>query len=679
MRHHIVAAVFVALPFATVFAVAQSSSAVPPARAAGTPAGIEVLSLDRSGDACTDFYQFACGGWMAANPMPADRQRWGRFNQLQDHNFTILRRILEAPKSEGDRKKASDYYAACMDEKGIEVKGLQLLERELTRIGAMTRKDELPAVVARLHGIGVNVLLRFGARTDLRDATKQIADVDQGGLGLPDRDYYLKTDARSLELKQKYQNHVQKMLGMLKPTPARAEADARAILAIETKLADAALDRTARRDPAVTDHTMSPADWQALTPDLDWSKYLAAAGVPAFTQINVSVPSYLKAMNALVASTPLDDVKAYLTWQLVNASAQMLPKAVVDADFDFFSRTLEGQQEPLPRWQRCVTQTDEQLGEALGKAFVDEAFGPAAKADTLKMVEGIKAAMRRDIDAASWMSEETKRAAQVKLNAVADRIGYPDKWLDYSSLKIGRDDALGNLQRATAFERKRNLDKIGRPADPSEWSMTPPTVNAYYSPDRNNINFPAGILQPPFYQAGRDASVNYGAVGAVVGHELTHGFDDRGRKFDGKGNLLNWWTESDAKAYEERVSCFADQYSEYVVAGDTHLNGKLTLGENTADNGGVRLALMAYLAGPGTSAPPVMDGFTPEQRLFIGFGQIWCENRRPEFERLRAATDPHSSGKYRVNGTVSNMPEFQKAFSCKSGAPMVRQNQCRVW
>jgi putative endopeptidase len=679
MRHRVVAVAFVMLSLATVFAAAQSSSAVPPPAAAGAAASIEVTSLDRTADACTDFYQFACGGWMAANPMAPDRQRWGRFNQLQDQNFAILRRILETPGSEGDRKKASDYYAACMDEKGIEAKGLRPLEPELARIRAINRKDELPAVLAHLHAIGVDALFRFGVRTDLRDATRQDANVDQGGLGLPDRDYYLKTDARSLELKQKYQSHVQTMLEMVGTTRARSAADARAIVAIETKLADAALDRTARRDPAATDHMMARADWQALTPNLDWSKYLAAAGAPPFSQINVAAPSYLKAMDALVASTSLDDVKAYLEWQLVNALAQMLPEALADADFDFFSRTLGGQQEQLPRWQRCVTQTDEQLGEALGKAFVDEAFGPAAKADTLRLVEGIKTAMKQDIDSASWMSEETKRAAEVKLNALADRIGYPDKWLDYSSVHISPTDALGNLERTTAFEHKRTIEKIDRPIDPTEWSMTPPTVNAYYSPDRNNINFPAGILQPPFYQAGRDAAVNYGGAGAVVGHELTHGFDDQGRKFDGQGNLRNWWTDSDAKAYEERASCIANQYSEYVVAGDTHINGRLTLGENTADNGGLRLALMAYLAGPAKSAEPLVDGFTPEQRFFIGFGQIWCENRRPEFERLRAATDPHSSGKYRVNGTVSNMPEFQQAFQCKPDAPMVRQNQCRVW
>ncbi len=678
-----VAVVSVVLPLATAFAAAQSSSAVPPARAAtGTPAGIEVLSLDRSVDACTDFYQFACGGWMAANPMPADRQRWGRFNQLQEQNFTVLRRILETPGGTAEVRKAGDYYAGCMDERGIEARGLAPLEADLARLAAITRKADLPALLAYFHSIGVNLLFRFGSQTDRKDATKQVANVDQGGLGLPDRDYYLKTDPRSLELKLKYQDHVQKMLGMLKTAPDRAATDARAVLAIETALAGAAMDRTARRDPAATDHMMTVAEWRALTPEMDWPAYLKAAGAPAFDRINVSVPDYFKALNTLVASTSLDDLKAYFAWQLLNESAAMLPKAFADADFDFFSRTLGGQEEQLPRWQRCVTQTDEQLGEALGKAFVEEAFGPAAKGDTLKMVEAVKTAMRQDVDAASWMSEETKRAAEAKLNAVADRIGYPDKWLDYSSVKIGRDDAVGNRQRSTAFERKRNLEKIGKPVDRSEWSMTPPTVNAYYSPDRNNINFPAGILQPPFYQSGRDAAVNYGGAGAVVGHELTHGFDDQGRKFDGKGNLRNWWTEGDAKAYEERASCIADQYAEYVVAGDTHLNGKLTLGENTADNGGLRLALMAYLAGPGNNvktAPPLMDGFTPEQRLFIGFGQIWCENRRPEFERLRAATDPHSSGKYRVNGTVSNMPEFQKAFGCKAGAPMVRQNQCRVW
>ncbi len=671
----------IVLILATAWAAAQSSSS-PKVRAAAAPpsaSGLELASMDRSADACTDFYQFACGSWLADNPIPADRQRWGRFSELQERNFTILRRIVEAPAAGGDRRKAADYYAACMDEEGIEAKALAPIQPRLSKIGALTNKKDIAPLVADLHSIGVNVLFRFSSRTDLRDATRQGANVDQGGLGLPDRDYYLKTDARSVELREKYIQHLEKMLSLLGDAPARAAATGRAILAFETKLAEASMDRTARRDPAATDHIMAVNEWRALTPAFDWKAYLAATRAPSFDRLNVAVPDFFKALDALIASTPLDDVKAYLRWQLANAPAEMLPRAFADADFDFYSRTLGGQQQPLPRWQRCVSQTDDRLGEALGQAFVEEAFGGAAKSDTLAMVQGIKRAMRADIEGASWMTSESKRAAELKLDAVVDRIGYPERWKDYSSVRVTRDDALGNLQRAIAFERARNMKKIGRPVDRSEWGMTPPTVNAYYSPDRNNINFPAGILQPPFYKDGRDPALNYGGAGAVIGHELTHGFDDSGRKFDGQGNLRDWWTRSDAAAYEQRASCIADQYSDYVVAGDTHLNGKLTLGENTADNGGVRLALMAYLAGPGAAAPPALDGFTPEQRFFISYGQIWCENRRPELERLRAATDPHSSARFRVNGVVSNMPEFQKAFACKADAPMVRQNACRVW
>jgi putative endopeptidase len=498
-------------------------------------------------------------------------------------------------------------------------------------------------------------------------------------LGMPDRDYYLNTNARSTEIRQKYEAHVRKTLAMLPGGGATASKDAAAVVAIERAIAAAELDRTARRDPAAVIHIMPRADWQALTPSFDWRSYLVGVGAPSFDELNVAVPDFFRALNTLLASTPIENVKAYLRWHLTNNAAELLPRAFETARFQFFSGVLGGQQEELPRWQRCVQQTDAQLGEALGKAFVDEAFGPTAKNETLAMVRGIEAAMKKDIDEASWMSEETKRSARTKLAAVVDRIGYPDKWKDYSSVRIDRRDALGNRQRSVAFERQRTLRKIGQPVDRTEWTMTPPTVNAYYSPDRNNINFPAGILEPPFYREGRDAAVNYGAIGAVVGHELTHGFDDNGRKFDGQGNLRNWWTETDGRDYEKRVSCVADQYSQYVVAGDTHLNGRLTLGENTADNGGVRLALMAYLAGPGATAAPSVDGFTPEQRFFIGYAQIWCENRRPEYERLQALTNNHSSGMYRVNGTVSNMPEFAKAFSCKADAPMVRANACRVW
>jgi putative endopeptidase len=459
----------------------------------------------------------------------------------------------------------------------------------------------------------------------------------------------------------------------------QAATDAKAVLSVETAMATAMLDRVKRRDPANTNHPMGINELQALSPNFNWRKYAAAAEAPRLLTINVTVPDYLRALNPLISATAMGDVKSYLRWQVLHHAADLLPKAFADADFDFFSRTLAGQPEQPPRWRRCVTQTDAALGEALGKAFVEATFSPQAKNDMLKMVQDIKAAMAQDIDSAPWMSGETKKAAMVKLNAVVDRIGYPDEWRDYSSIRVATDDALGNRQRAELFDRKRNLAKIGQPVDRSEWSMTPPTVNAYYSPDRNNINFPAGILQPPFYRSGRDAAVNYGGAGAVIGHELTHGFDDQGRKFDGEGNLRDWWTAADGKAYEERATCVADQYSGYTVAGDTHVNGRLTLGENTADNGGLRLALMAYLAGPGAKNASKVDGFTPEQRVFLGWAQVWCENTRPEAERVKAATNPHSSNKYRVNGPTSNMPEFQKAFSCKANAPMVRGNACRVW
>ena len=676
MRRILTAFAVVVLPLASALVAARPGIAQPRPAA---PASVELTWLDRTADACTDFYQFACGGWLTSNQIPADRQRWGQFTALGEQNQRILRGILDTPSDAPDRRKAADFYAACMDENAIQSKGAAPLASDLARIDGLTGPAGLPPLLAHLHAIGVSAFFRFGSQIDRRDATKQIAIVDQDGLGMPDRDYYLKTDARSADIRQKYQAHVQQTLAMLPGGAATATKDAAAVIAIEHVLSAAALDRTARRNPAATDHMMTRADWQALTPSFDWTSYVTAAKAPAFARLNVAVPDYFRTLDMLLTSTPVEALKAYLRWQLANSSADLLPRAFATARFEFFNHVLAGQEQPLPRWERCITQTDARLGEALGKAYIDEAFGPAAKADTAAMVRGIEAAMKKDIDDAAWMSEETKRAAREKLAAVVDRIGYPDQWKNYSSVRIDRADALGNQQRAIAFERERTLMKIGQPVDRGEWRMTPPTVNAYYSPDRNNINFPAGILQPPFYRQGRDAAVNYGGIGAVIGHELTHGFDDQGRKFDGQGNLHDWWTDADAKSYESRSSCIADQYSQYVVANDTHLNGRLTLGENTADNGGLRLALLAYLAGPGATAAPVLDGFTREQRFFVGYAQIWCENRRPEFERLRATTDTHSPARFRVNGTVSNMPEFAKAFSCKAGAPMVRQNACRVW
>ncbi len=651
------------------------------APAASMPAGVDTAALDRRADPCVDFYQFACGGWIAKNPLPPDRRSYGRFTELQDRNFELLRRLLENPPADGggDRRRASDYYAACMDERAIEAKGLTPITPDLMLLGNLRNPDDLPVVVAHLHEAGVEAFFRFGAQSDRDDASMTIASVDQDGLALPDRDYYTKTDERSRELREKYRAHVQRMLEASGEQPDEAAADAAAAIAIETSLAEASIDRVKRRDPNATHHRMTVGDLRELTPSFDWRKYFTAAEAPPFQSVNVAVPDFFTAMNRLLESTSMEDVKSYLRWQLLHASAERLPKRFADENFDFFSRTLAGQQEQQPRWRRCVTETDRALGEALGKAFVDETFGAQAKADTLKMVQDIKAAMRQDIDSLPWMSGDTKKAAMVKLNAVVDRIGYPEVWRDYSSVKITRDDPVGNQQRAAAFDRQRRLQKIGKPVDRSEWSMTPPTVNAYYSPDRNNINFPAGILQPPFYRAGRDAAVNYGAAGGVIGHELTHGFDDQGRRFDGEGNLRDWWTPADASAFEQRASCVADQYSGYTVAGDAHVNGRLTLGENTADNGGLRLALMAYQNGPGARAKDKVDGFTPEQRLFLGWAQVWCENARPEAERLKAQTNPHSSNRYRVNGPASNMPEFQKAFQCKANAPMVRPSACRVW
>jgi endothelin-converting enzyme/putative endopeptidase len=539
--------------------------------------------------------------------------------------------------------------------------------------------DDLPVVLAHLHEIGVQAFFRFGARTDRTDATRDTAEADQGGLGLPDRDFYLRDDERSRDLRTKYEAHIARVFTLADEEPADAAAHATTVVALETALAKASLDRVKRREPSNTQHRMTLAAFQTTTPRFDWRKYTGAVGTPKFQVLNVATPDFFKAMNDLIDANTVDDLRAYLRWHVLHAAAPMLPKAFAEADFDFFSRTLAGQQAPEPRWRRCVNDTDRHLGEAVGKAFVDETFSPTAKADTLKMVEDIKSAMRLDIDSLLWMSGDTKKAAMAKLGKVEDRIGYPDVWKDYGSLRVSRDEALGNVQRSLAFERARNLKKIGEAVDRTDWSMTPPTVNAYYSPDRNNINFPAGILQPPFYRSGRDAAVNYGAAGAVIGHELTHGFDDQGRKSDPEGNLRDWWTAADAEAFETRAACVADQYSSYTVAGDTHVNGRLTLGENTADNGGLRLALSAYLNGPGARARDKIDGFTPEQRVFLGWAQVWCENARPEAERLKAQTNPHSSNKFRVNGPTSNMPEFAKAFQCRANAPMVRPSPCRVW
>jgi putative endopeptidase len=672
MRRHLVALTFVALPLATVLARAQSQSAA---------SGLQLDAIDRSADACTDFYQFACGGWVAKNPVPADRASWGRFEELQERNNDTLHKILETAATGADpsSKKIGDYYASCMDEAAIDAKGARPLDPLLKKIDALTSATALAPLVAELHTIGVNPFFSFGAEADFKDASVEMAIADQGGMGLPDRDYYTRDDAKSVELRKQYVEHVGKMAALAGAPPDQANAAAQDVMKLETALARNALDAVNRRDPNKIYHKLSTAELQALTPQFEWQRYFAGIGAPPIYALNVTEPDFFKALGQTLASTPIGEIKAYLRWHLAHASAAVLAKGFVDENFRFYGTALTGAKELRPRWKRCVQYTDGDLGEALGQAFVKEAFGPQAKADTLRMVHELEAALEADINSLPWMTDATRKEAQVKLHAISNKIGYPEKWRDYSGLNIARGDALGNSQRSNAFEFHRQLNKIGKPVDKNEWSMTPPTVNAYYNPLENNINFPAGILQPPFYSAKADAAVNFGGAGAVIGHEMTHGFDDQGRQFDARGNLKDWWTPADAKAFEERAQCFVDEYAGFTAVDEVKVNGRLTLGENTADNGGLRIALMAYLSRVVNEPAATLDGFTPEQRVFLGWGQVWCENVRPERARMLAQTNPHSPGHYRVNGVVSNMPEFQKAFSCKAGAPMVRQTQCRVW
>jgi endothelin-converting enzyme/putative endopeptidase len=677
MRRVLTAFIFVAFPLASALSVAK------PGRAQSTPvqsSGVDLPSLDRSADPCVDFYQFACGGWMASHPVPSDRATWARFDELQERNDQTLREILENAAAHPTREtqKIGDYFASCMDERAIDAKGIAPLQPDLDRIAAYSKREELPELLARLHVIGTRGFFGVGAAPDIDNADINMAIVGAGGLGLPDRDYYFREDAKSVELRKEYVQHVAKMFE-LGGTVRDSNAASTTVMQIETALAKPQLDVVARRDPANVNHRMKLDELQALTPRFDWRAYFRAIGAPALTTVNVTQPKYLQALDQFWSTTPAAEIRDYLRWQLLHASAALLPTAFVNENFRFYGQILSGTPELRPRWKRCVQYTDDDLGEALGKAFVTKMFGPEAKANTLAMVAAIEGALRQDISTLNWMSESTRREALNKLRAVAHRIGYPDKWRDYGKLRIVRGDALGNSQRANAFDFRREIGKIGKPVDRTEWQMTPPTVNAYYDPTQNNINFPAGILQPPFYYGGGDRPTNFGAAGAIVGHELTHGFDDQGRKYDAKGNLHDWWKPEDAKNFDTRAQCLVDEYSGFVAVDDVHVNGKLTLGENTADNGGLRLALAAYMAVAATQPDKTLDEFTPEQRLFIGFAQIWCENSRPEATRLRVQTNPHSPGRFRTNGVVSNMPEFAKAFSCKPDAPMVRANACRVW
>jgi len=644
---------------------------------------LDTTSMDTNVDPCTDFYTYSCGGWMKKNPIPPDQSNWGAYSKLQDDTLVQLRGLLESAAKGGagrsaNEQKIGDYYAACMDEGAVEALGTKPLAPTLAEIMALKDKRELAAWVAAAPDASI-YFFRYHSSQNFRDSTQQIAWVDQGGLGLPDRDFYFNADAKSVDLRKAYAAHVQKTLELLGDAPEAARREAETVMRIETALAAGSQTRVSRRDPRNLDHTMRVRELSASAPTFDWPRFFAKTGTPGVESLNVASPGFVKALDAELKKESLADWKGYLRWHLARSQAQYLSSPLLKEHFNFYGKTLQGLEEMEPRWKKCVNGVDGDLGEALGQVYVEKYFSADAKQRALKMVKEIQVAMERDIQQLPWMSDVTKKKALEKLQGVANKIGYPDKWRDYGKLQILAGDYAGNGNRGTRFEYERDLGKIGKPVDRGEWDMTPPTVNAYYDPQMNNINFPAGVLQPPLFDAAEDDAPNYGDTGGTIGHELTHGFDDQGRQFDATGNLKDWWTAADGKEFEKRAACISEQYSGYTIVDNIKINGKLTLGEDTADLGGLLLAHMAWKDATRDEKLEPIAGLTPEQRFFIGYGQSWCTNERDEVKRLRATTDPHSPERYRANGVVSNMPEFQEAFHCKADASMVKRDRCRVW
>jgi putative endopeptidase len=649
---------------------------------------LDVSAMDRSVDPCVDFYAYSCGGWMKKNPIPPDQASWGTYGKLEDENRAQLRTILEeTAKTDTPRnavtQKIGDFYSSCMDEAAIEKLGTNPLAPELKRIAALKSKRDFAAYVSTaqfppaIYGSGT--LFAFRSDQDFKDSAHVIAEVDQGGLGLPDRDYYIKDDDKSKDLRKAYVAHLAKMFELVGDTPTAAAAEAATVMRIETALAKGQMTRVERRDPPKLYHKMTTSELQKLAPSFNWKSYFAKTGMGSLASLNVVPPDYLRTLSAEIKSENLVDWKAYLRWHAIHNAATDLSSAFVKENFAFYGKTLRGREELPPRWKRCTNDVDDDLGEALGQAYVAKYFSPEAKQAALKMVQEIEASMQSEIQTLPWMGAATKEQALTKLHTIVNKIGYPDKWRDYSALEVVRGDQIGNSERAAWFEFHRWLTKIGKPVDRAEWGMTPPTINAYYDPQKNDINFPAGILQPPLFSALSDAAPNYGDTGATMGHELTHAFDDEGSQFDAQGNLRNWWTEDDRKEFEKRAQCVVNQYSGYTIIDDIKINGKLTNGEDLADLGGTLLAYLAWKQDTAGRKLETLDDLTPEQRFFVAYGQSWCTNERDENKRLRATVDPHSPEKYRANGVVSNMPEFHEAFHCKPGQPMVRENSCRVW
>jgi len=673
-----------ALPGSAPSLLGQQAENPQPLSAMPYSPSLDVTSLDRSVDPCVDFYKFSCGGWQKNNPIPADQSAWSVYAKLGDENTQFLWGILKEDAAMKHRtpvqQKIGDYFSACMDTAAIDKLGGAPIAPAMARLAALPDRAAVFAALARLqHLTSGSYFFRAGPEQDPDDSSRILVSVNAAGLGLPDRDYYLKTDPKSVETRAKYVEYIARLMVLSGETPEQAAADSAAVLKIETALAKASLSRVDRRDPYKVFHKMTVAQLSALAPVVPWESFFAQQGVPGLTAVNVAQPEFQKAVDAELTTEPLDALKAYLRFHLVSSAAPVLSSAFSTADFDFYRGYLRGAKEQPPRWKQCVRAVDRQLGEALGQEFVARTFSADTKAKTVLMTRQIEDEMQVEIEHLDWMSDDTKKEALRKLHAVRNKVGYPDQWRDYSSLTIRPDDYFGDAERAAQFERARQWAKVGKPVDRNEWGMTPPTVNAYFNPQMNDINFPAGVLQPPLYDPKMDDAPNYGNTGATIGHELTHGFDDEGRKFDDQGNLKDWWTKEDAAHFEDRINCVREEYAGFVVVDDIHINSKLTSGEDVADLGGTLLAYMAWKKATAGETLKPADGFTPDQRFFVGMAQWACENTRPENLRLQALTDPHSPGVARINGVVSNMPEFAKAFSCKSGQPMVRAKACKVW
>jgi endothelin-converting enzyme/putative endopeptidase len=644
--------------------------------------------VDKSIDPCNNFYRYSCNGWFKRNPLPADQASYGRFTELMELNRLHLKQILEetstpAATRTANEQKTGDEYASCMDTAAINKRGLSPLKPELDRIAALKTASDLPALLAHLHAIGVNAFFGLGSNQDYADSTSVISFYGAGGLGLPERDYYTRTDAKSVETRQQYLAHVRKILVLAGETDAQAAKDAETVMTIETRLAKASLTITEQRDPQNLNHPTDVAKFSKELTHFSLADYVKTAHAPATGKANDMEPKFFAEFNTLVADTPIDQIKTYLRWHLIHAYAgTSLPESFDQENWNFYAHTLNGAEKQQERWKRCTSRVDRELGEALGQVYVARYFPPAEKQRALEMTQAIERTMEKDINSLDWMSAETKVKAKEKLHTVMNKIGYPDKWRDYSMLKIARGDALGNQMRASEFETARDLAKIGKPVDKGEWQMTPPTVNAYYDPQMNNVNFPAGYFQPPFYSGKEDDAANYGDMGSTVGHELTHGFDDEGRQYDKDGNLKNWWTKDDETKFTERADCMVKQYDAIEAVPGVHLNGKLTLGENLADLGGLWLAWLAWLdkaQAAHIDMNAATDGYTPDQRFWIAYAQQWCTQTRPEQLRTQAQTDPHAPDEYRTNTVLTDLPEFAKSFSCKKTAAMVAAKPCRIW